>query len=64
MVGETTVSPGGPKSEDGTYRGVQPNLSTDEPAAGTDIGDEVFVGVRENESTTQRADTDEPGHEL
>jgi hypothetical protein len=65
MVRKKTLSPSGAKSEDGEYHNVHLNLHEDELAvAGMDIGDEVFVRVREDKIIIQRADTDELDHEF
>lgn len=59
MVRKKKLSPSGAKGEDGEYHNVHLNLHEDELAvAGMDIGDEVFVRVREDKIIIQRADTD------
>lgn len=59
MVRKKKLSPSGAKGEDGEYHNVHLNLHEDELAvAGMDIGDEVFVRVRDEKIIIQRADTD------
>jgi hypothetical protein len=59
MVRKKKLSPSGAKGEDGEYHNVHLNLHEDELAvAGMDIGDDVFVRVREEKIIIQRADTD------
>lgn len=59
MVRKKKLSPSGAKGEDDEYHNVHLNLHEDELAvAGMDIGDEVFVRVREDKIIIQRADTD------
>ncbi|MFP4217957.1 MAG: hypothetical protein ACLFR6_03845 [Salinarchaeum sp.] len=65
MVRKKTLSPSGAKGEDGEYHNVHVNLHEDELAvAGMDIGDEVFVRVREDKIIIQKADQDEVEHEF
>ena len=65
MVRKKTLSPSGAKGEDGEYHNVHLNLHEDELAvAGMDIGDEVFVRVREDKIIIQRADTDDLDHDF
>ena len=59
MVRKKTLSPSGAKDEDGEYHNVHLNLHEDEPAvAGMEIGDEVFVRVRDGKIIIQRAESD------
>ena len=59
MVRKKKLSPSGAKGDDGEYHNVHLNLHEDELAvAGMDIGDQVFVRVREDKIIIQRADTD------
>jgi hypothetical protein len=65
MVRKKTLSPSGAKDEDGEYHNVHLNLHEDELAvAGMDIGDEVFVRVREDKIVIQKADPDEMDHDF
>ncbi len=65
MVRKKTLSPSGAKGEDGEYHNVHINLHEDELAvAGMNIGDEVFVRVREDKIIIQRADTDDLDHDF
>jgi hypothetical protein len=65
MVRKKTLSPSGAKGEDGEYHNVHLNLHEDElVVAGMDIGDEVFVRVREDKIIIQRADTDDLDHDF
>ena len=65
MVRKKNLSPSGAKGEDGEYHNVHINLHEDELAvAGMDIGDEVFVRVREDKIIIQKADKDEVEHEF
>ncbi len=63
MVRKKKLSPSGAKGADGEYHNVHINLHEDELAvAGMEIGDEVFVRVREDKIIIQRADQDEVEH--
>ncbi len=65
MVRKKTLSPSGAKDEDGNYHNVHLNLHEDELAvAGMQIGDEVFVRVRDGKIIIQKADEDELDHEF
>ena len=65
MVRKKTLSPSGATGEDGEYHNAHLNLHEDELAvAGMEIGDEVFVRVREDRVIIQQADTDELDHDL
>ncbi|WP_290811693.1 hypothetical protein [Halovivax sp.] len=65
MVRKKKLSPSGAKDEDGNYHNVHLNLHEDELAvAGMDIGDEVFVRVRDGKIIIQSADEDELDHEF
>ena len=65
MVRKKKLSPSGAKDEDGNYHNVHLNLHEDELAvAGMDIGDEVFVRVRDGKIIIQKADEDELDHEF
>jgi hypothetical protein len=65
MVRKKKLSPSGAKDEDGQYHNVHLNLHEDELAvAGMDIGDEVFVRVREDKIIIQKADKDEVEHDF
>lgn len=57
MVRRKTLSPSGAKDGHGDYHNVHVNLHEDElTVAGLDIGEEVFVHVRENRIIIQKAD--------
>ena len=59
MVRKKKLSPSGAKDDDGEYHNVHVNLHEDELAvAGMEIGDEVFVRVRDGKIIIQRADAD------
>ena len=59
MVRKKKLSPSGAKDENGEYHNVHINLHEDElEVAGMEIGDEVFVRVREDKIIIQRADDD------
>jgi hypothetical protein len=65
MVRKKKLSPSGAKDEDGEYHNVHVNLHEDELAvAGMEIGDEVFVRVRDNKIIIQKADQDDVEHEF
>jgi hypothetical protein len=65
MVRKKKLSPSGAKDENGEYHNVHVNLHEDELAvAGMDIGDEVFVRVRDGKIIIQKADPDEVEHEF
>ena len=65
MVRKKKLSPSGAKDEDGNYHNVHLNLHEDElEVAGMDIGDEVFVRVRDGKIIIQKADEDELDHEF
>lgn len=60
MVRKKKLSPSGAKDEDGEYNNAQLNLHRDEiEAAGLEIGDEVFVRVRDGVIVVQKAGTGE-----
>jgi hypothetical protein len=63
MVRKKKLSPNGAKDENGNYHNVHLNLHEDELAvAGMDIGDDVFVRVREDTIIVQKADQDQLEH--
>ncbi|MFW5974517.1 MAG: hypothetical protein ACOCPZ_03975 [Natrialbaceae archaeon] len=65
MVRKKKLSPSGAKDEDGNYHNVHLNLHEDELAvAGMEIGDEVFVRVRDGKIIIQKANEDEVEHEF
>jgi hypothetical protein len=65
MVRKKKLSPSGAKDEEGEYHNVHINLHEDELAvAGMEIGDEVFVRVRDNKIIIQKADADDVEHEF
>lgn len=65
MVRKKKLSPSGAKDEDGNYHNVHLNLHEDELAvAGMDIGDEVFVRVRDGKIIIQKADEEQLDHEF
>jgi hypothetical protein len=65
MVRKKTLSPSGAKDENGEYHNVHLNLHRDElSVAGMDIGDKVFVRVRDNKIGIQQADVDDIDHEF
>jgi len=58
MVRKKKLSPSGAKDDDGKYHNVHVNLHEDELAvAGMEIGDEVFVRVRDGKIIIQKADS-------
>jgi hypothetical protein len=60
MVRKKKLSPSGAKDEDNEYHNVHLNLHEDElTVAGMEIGDEVFVRVRDNKIIIQKASNDE-----
>jgi len=60
MVRKKKLSPSGAKDENGEYHNVHLNLHEDElTVAGMEIGDEVFVRVRDNKIVIQKADPEE-----
>lgn len=60
MVRKKKLSPSGAKDENGEYHNVHLNLHEDElVVAGMEIGDEVFVRVRDNKIIIQKASADE-----
>ena len=60
MVRKKKLSPSGAKDENGEYHNVHLNLHEDELAvAGMDIGDEVYVRVRDNKIIIQKADVED-----
>ena len=60
MVRKKKLSPSGAKDENGEYHNVHLNLHEDElTVAGMEIGDEVFVRVRDNKIIIQKADPNE-----
>ncbi|SDL01119.1 MULTISPECIES: SymE family type I addiction module toxin [Natrialbaceae] len=65
MVRKKKLSPSGAKDEDGNYHNVHLNLHEDElEVAGMDIGDEVFVRVRDGKIIIQKADEEDVEHEF
>ena len=59
------LSPSRAKDDHGEYHNVHINLHEDELAvAGMDIGDEVFVRVREDKIIIQRANQDRVEHDF
>jgi hypothetical protein len=65
MVRKKKLSPSGAKDEDGEYHNVHVNLHEDELAvAGMDIGDEVFVRVRDGKIIIQKADAETVEHDF
>ena len=65
MVRKKKLSPSGAKDDKGQYHNVHVNLHEDELAvAGMDIGDEVFVRVREDKIIIHKADKDEVEHDF
>jgi len=66
MVRKKKLSPSGAKGEDGEYHNVHLNLHEDElTVAGLEIGDDVFVRVREDKIIIQKAeDPDDVDHEF
>ena len=58
MVRKKKLSPSGAKDDEGEYHNVHVNLHEDELAvAGMEIGDEVFVRVRDGKIIIQKADS-------
>lgn len=66
MVRKKKLSPSGAKDDDGEYHNVHLNLHEDElTVAGMEIGDEVYVRVRDNKIIIQKAsDEEEIEHEF
>jgi hypothetical protein len=65
MVRKKKLSPSGAKGEDGEYHNAHVNLHEDELAvAGLDIGDDVFVRVRDEKIIIQKADAEAVDHEF
>ncbi|AGB34102.1 MULTISPECIES: hypothetical protein [Natrinema] len=65
MVRKKTLSPSGAKDEDGHVHNVHINLHEDELAvAGMDIGDEVYVRVREDTIIIQKTDAGPAEHDF
>ena len=65
MVRKKKLSPSGAKDEDGEYHNVHVNLHEDELAvAGMDIGDEVFIRVRDVKIIIQKAEAEELEHDF
>jgi hypothetical protein len=65
MVRKKKLSPSGAKDENGEYHNVHVNLHEDELAvAGLDIGDEVFIRVRDGKIIIQKANPEEVEHEF
>lgn len=65
MVRKKKLSPSGAKDDDGEYHNVHVNLHEDELAvAGMEIGDEVFVRVRDGKIIIQKADSDDVEHDF
>lgn len=59
MVRKKKLSPSGATDSDGKHNNAHLNLHRDELAvAGMDIGDDVFVMVREDKIVIQPADTE------
>lgn len=65
MVRKKKLTPSGAKDEDGNYHNAHLNIHEDElTVAGLEIGDEVFVRVRENKIIIQKADQDHVEHDF
>jgi UDP-N-acetylmuramate-alanine ligase len=65
MARKKKLSPSGAKDESGDYHNVHLNLHEDELAvAGMNIGDEVFVRVREDTIIVQNVDQDHLEHDF
>ncbi|MFB6126709.1 MAG: hypothetical protein ABEJ79_05360 [Halolamina sp.] len=65
MVRKKTLSPSGATDDEGEYSNVHVNLHEDELAvAGMNIGDEVFVRVRDGKIIIQRTDDEELEHDF
>ncbi|ERG90189.1 MAG: hypothetical protein J07HQW1_00204 [Haloquadratum walsbyi J07HQW1] len=65
MVRKKKLSPSGAKDEDGEYHNVHVNLHEDElTVAGMEIGDEVFVRVRDEKIIIQKANPESVEHDL
>lgn len=65
MARKKKLSPSGAKDENGDYHNVHLNLHEDELAvAGMDIGDDVFVRVREDTIIVQKADQNHLEHDF
>ena len=60
MVRKKKLSPSGQKNKEGEYNNAHLNIHKDElQAAGLEIGDDVFVRVREDMLVIQKADKGE-----
>ncbi|MCL7417990.1 MAG: hypothetical protein M8354_09150 [Halalkalicoccus sp.] len=65
MVRKKKLSPSGAKNRDGEYRNAHLNLHEDELiVAGMDIGDEVFIRVREDTIIVQSANQETIEHDF
>lgn len=65
MVRKKRLSPSGGKTDDSEYRNVHINLHLDElRVAGMEIGEDVYVRVREGMLVIQKADQDQFEHRL
>jgi hypothetical protein len=65
MVRKKKLSPSGAKGEDDEYHNAHVNLHEDELAvAGLEIGDDVFVRVREDKIIIQKADPEDVEHDF
>ena len=65
MVRRKKLSPSGAKDDHGDYHNAHLNLHEDElTVAGLDVGEEVFVRVRENRIIVQKADVATVAHDL
>ncbi|MDY6770441.1 MAG: hypothetical protein SV186_00620 [Candidatus Nanohaloarchaea archaeon] len=65
MVRKKKLSPSGAKDSDGNYNNAHLNIHKDElEAAGLEIGDEVFVRVREGMIVVQKAGKDDIQHDF
>lgn len=65
MVRRKKLSPSGAKDRHGEYHNVHLNLHEDElTVAGLDIGDEVFVRVREDTIIIQSTDQETVEHDF
>lgn len=57
MVRKKKLNPSGPKGNDGKYHNVHLSLNEDElKAAGLEVGDEVFIRVRQDMIIVQKAE--------
>lgn len=65
MVRKKKLSPSGATDDDGEYHNAHVNLHEDElTVAGMDIGDDVYVQVRDGKIIIQKAEPGELDHDI